>query len=223
MRPRVDPQHPQFPPPESARPNGLVLVGGCLSPEWMLTAYSQGIFPMPIVEGRRETLAWFSPDPRGILDFDDLYVSSSLARTMRRGKFRVTHDNAFEAVIEACAEPRHHSDGVWISPALMAGYQSLFQLGKAHSVEVWEGDVLAGGIFGVTVGGLFAGESMFHRVTDASKVALVSLARHLHNRGFELFDVQWTNDHTRSMGAKDIRRRNYLKRLAAVVGKDVGF
>jgi len=223
MRPRVDPERPQFPPPETARPNGLVLVGGCLSPEWMLAAYAQGIFPMPIVEGRRETLAWFSPDPRGILEFDDLYVSSSLARTIKRGVFRVTHDQAFEVVVEACSEPRHHTDGIWISPALMAGYQSLFQLGHAHSVEVWDGDELAGGIFGVSLGGLFAGESMFHRKTDASKVALVSLVRHLQGRGFELFDVQWTNDHTRSMGAKDIRRRQYLKRLAGVVAKKVAF
>lgn len=223
MRPRVDPERPQFPPPESARPNGLVLVGGCLSPEWMLTAYSQGIFPMPIVEGRRETLAWFSPDPRGILEFDELYVSSSLARTIRRGKFRVTIDQAFETVVEACSEPRHHSDGIWISPALMAGYQRLFELGHAHSVEVWEGEELAGGIFGVNIGGLFAGESMFHRRTDASKVALVSLVQHLQSRGFELFDVQWTNDHTRSLGAKDIRRRQYLKRLMAVVNKKVAF
>ncbi len=223
MRPHVDPERPQFPSPDTARPNGLVLVGGCLSPEWMLTAYSQGIFPMPIVEGRRETLAWFSPDPRGIIEFDELYVSSSLARTIRRGKFRVTMDTAFETVIEACAEPRDYTDGIWISPALMAGYQALHQAGHAHSVEVWDGETLAGGIFGIAVGGLFAGESMFHRVTDGSKVALVALMRHLQSQGFELFDVQWTNEHTRSLGAKDIRRRQYLKRLAAVVGKRVKF
>lgn len=223
MRPWLDPARPQFPPPESARSNGLVLVGGCLTPQWMLTAYSQGIFPMPIVEGRRETLAWFSPDPRGILEFDDLYVSRSLARTIRRGKFHVTKDHAFEAVVEACSFPRHEDDGVWISPALMAGYQTLHQMNYAHSLEVWEGTELVGGIFGITVGGLFAGESMFHHRTDASKVALVCLVQHLQQQGFELFDVQWTNEHTRSLGAKDIRRRQYLKRLAAIVGKPVHF
>jgi leucyl/phenylalanyl-tRNA--protein transferase len=223
MRPPVDPERPFFPSPETARPNGLLLVGGCLSPQWMLAAYSSGIFPMPIIEGRRETLAWFSPDPRGVIEFDDLYISKRLARTMRQGKFRITTDQAFADVIIACSQPRNEEDGVWISQQLFDGYLRLFDIGHAHSLEVWLGDELAGGIFGVCYGGLFAGESMFHYVTDASKVALVSLLRHLRQQGFELFDVQWTNSHTRSLGASEIPRDDYLERLATAVKRDVSF
>jgi len=125
--------------------------------------------------------------------------------------------------VSACSQPRQMEDGVWISKQLQAGYQRLFALGHAHSLEVWQGDQLAGGIFGVTFGGLFAGESMFHSVTDASKVALVSLLRHLQKQGFELFDVQWTNEHTRSLGASEMSREEYLTRLATAVQKDVKF
>lgn len=211
---RYDPQLPSFPPPEDADENGLLMIGGCLSAKWMLAGYRRGIFPMPIVEGRRETLAWFSPDPRGILELDEVHVSRSLERTLRRGVFHFTRDQAFAEVVNACAEPRSDENGVWITPRLARAYLDLHARGAAHSLEAWQGEKLVGGIFGIAIGGFFAGESMFHRVTDASKAALVELVRHLKRQGFTLFDVQWPNAHTRSLGAAEIPRARYLRRLA---------
>jgi leucyl/phenylalanyl-tRNA--protein transferase len=206
-------------PPELAEPEGLVGVGGDLSPATLLRAYADGVFPW-FSDG--DPILWWSPDPRAVIELDGLHVSRRLARTIRSGKFRVTADRAFAAVMRACGEGR--PEGTWVTAEMLAGYTELHRLGHAHSVEVWQGDELAGGIYGVAVGGLFAGESMFHRVTDASKVALVSLVERLRRRGYVLFDVQMTTDHTERMGAVNVPRADYLRRLrAAVKLKDVTF
>jgi leucyl/phenylalanyl-tRNA--protein transferase len=206
-----------FPDPASADAEGLISIGGDLSPRRLLTAYRQGIFPyydnsMPIL--------WWSPDPRAVLELDGLHVSRRLARTVRSGKFFVTFDQAFSRVIRACAD---REEGTWITPAMIAAYTELHRLGHVHSVEVWQDGELAGGIYGVALGGLFAGESMFTRRRDGSKVALVHLVEHLRQRGFTLFDVQYLNDHTASLGATEIRRRTYLARLADALSRDVRF
>src|SRR5687767_1144298 len=172
-------EKPRFPPVEAAGPDGVLFVGGSLGPDWMLEAYRRGIFPMPIKVDRRRLIAWLSPDPRGILEFDGLHISRRLARRLRRGEFRFTTNRAFADVVEACAAPRGLDDDCWLTLAMQNAYLTLHELGHAHSVEVWQRDRLVGGIFGVAVGGLFAGESMFHRVTDASKAALAILVEHL--------------------------------------------
>jgi leucyl/phenylalanyl-tRNA--protein transferase len=216
---------PQFPPVEEAGPDGLVMTGGSLAPDWMLAAYCRGIFPMPIKVERRRTIAWISPDPRGILEFDDIYVSRRLARRLKRGEFQFTLDKAFNRVVEGCAAPRRDDtdDDVWLTLAMQNAYLTLHELGYTHSIEVWKAGRLVGGVFGVAIGGLFAGESMFHRATDASKAALVVLAAHLRSRGYRLFDVQWTNEHTRRLGATNIPRALYLRRLADAVQQPVTF
>jgi leucyl/phenylalanyl-tRNA--protein transferase len=208
-------QKPQFPPLEAAGPDGVLLVGGSLSPDWMLEAYRRGVFPMPVKVDRRRLIAWLAPDPRGVLEFDELHVSHRLARRLRRGEFQFTFDTAFAAVIEGCAAPRGPDNECWLTLSMQNAYATLHQLGHAHSVEVWQDDALVGGLFGVVVGGIFAAESMFHRVTDASKAALTYLVERLRRRGFLLVDVQWTNAHTRSLGAKDIPRDEYLAKLSA--------
>ena len=214
---RIDSRQPHFPPLERAASDGLLMTGGSLSPEWMLAGYRSGIFPMPIDMGWHTELAWFSPDPRGILELDELYVSSRLARRLRRGEFQFSVDRAFSAVASACAEPRPDDTGRWITPAMHRAYVALHEIGVAHSVEVWRGDELVGGTFGLAIGGFFAGESMFHRATDASKAALVHLCSHLRDRGFTLFDIQWTTPHTLSLGARDIPRAEYLARLRSAL------
>ena len=206
-------------PPELGDPQGLVGVGGDLSPALLRRAYSEGVFPW-YSEG--DPLLWWSPDPRAIIELDGVHVSRRLARTMRGGKFRVTVNTAFTDVMRACGENR--DGGTWVTDDMVRGYTELHEQGHAHSLEVWRGDELAGGIYGVSVGGLFAGESMFHRVTDASKVALVSLVERLRDRGFVLFDVQMKTDHTERMGAIDIPRTEYLRRLRdAIPMTDVSF
>jgi leucyl/phenylalanyl-tRNA--protein transferase len=199
-----------FPPPELAEPDGLLAVGGDLSPARLLLAYSMGIFPW-FNDG--DPILWWSPDPRCILDPCGLHVSRSLARTLRRGAFRVTIDRAFAAVIDACAEGRRNGAGTWITPAMREAYCRLHALGHAHSVEAWRGEELAGGLYGVCLGRCFFGESMFHRVADASKVAFVTLARHLAARGFELLDCQLPGPHLASLGAREIPRAEFLARL----------
>lgn len=199
-------------PPELAEPEGLVGVGGDLAPATLLRAYADGVFPW-FSDG--DPVLWWSPDPRAVIELDGLHVSRRLARTMRSGKFRVTADRAFEAVMRSCGENRE--EGTWVTAEMLEGYTELHRLGHAHSIEVWHGEELAGGIYGVGVGGLFAGESMFHRVTDASKVALVSLVERLRRRGYVLFDVQMTTEHTERMGAVTIPRADYLRRLRAAV------
>lgn len=208
-------QKPKFPPLEAAGPDGVLFVGGSLSPDWMLEAYRHGIFPMPVKVDRRRLIAWLAPDPRGILEFDELHVSRRLERRLRRGEFRFTVDAAFGPVVEGCAAPRGPENECWLTLSMQNAYVTLHQLGHAHSVEVWQDGMLVGGLFGVASGGVFAAESMFHRATDASKAALVYLVNHVRRSGFALVDVQWTNVHTRSLGARDIPREEYLARLAA--------
>lgn len=199
------------------------MVGGSLRPDWLYEAYRSGIFPMPLhLEGRR-VLAWFSPDPRGILELDDFYTSSSLTRRLKRGEFQFTVNQAFPRVIEGCAAPRATDSDTWLTLSMQTAYIAMHELGYAHSVEVWKEGELVGGVYGIAIGGLFAGESMFHRATDASKAALHFLVNRLKDRGYTLFDVQWTNNHTRSLGAKNIRRRRYLNRLAEAVKLDRTF
>ena len=206
-------------PPDQADERGLVGVGGDLSVATLRRAYSEGVFPW-YNEG--DPILWWSPDPRGIIPLDGLHVPKRLARTMRSGKFRVTVNRCFREVMRACGETR--PEGTWITDEMLDGYTAANAAGLAHSLEVWSGDELAGGIYGLAVGGLFAGESMFYRVTDASKVALVSLVGRLRERGFVLFDVQMQTNHTATMGAVEIRRAEYLRRLRdAVSHTDVTF
>lgn len=191
--------------------SGLVALGGDLEPGTLLDAYRAGLFPMPY---RRRQIAWFSPDPRGILPLDGLRVSRSLRRSLRR--YEVSVDRAFVEVMRASADRRR--PGAWIDRAIITAYTRLFELGWAHSVETWSDGDLVGGLYGVRIGGFFAGEAMFHRATDASKVALVHLVDLLRADGVELLDVQWTTPHLRSLGAIDISRAEYLERLARVTG-----
>jgi len=203
-----------LPAPDHADHHGLVGVGADLEPGTLLAAYRRGLFPMPL--GRQGPLGWWSPDPRGILPLDGLRVSRSLRRSCRR--FEVRLDSAFDQVVEACADPAR--EGGWITPAIRAAYGRLHELGWAHSVEAWtpEGE-LGGGLYGVRIGGLFAGESMFHHRTDASKVALVALVGWLREEGATLLDVQWTTPHLASLGAVDVPRRRYLALLAEAIGE----
>jgi len=195
-----------LPAPETADDRGVVGIGADLEPGTLLAAYRSGLFPMPVDGG---VVAWWSPDPRGILPLDGLEVSRSLRRSTAR--YEVSVDRAFAAVIEACADPgRPHG---WINGAVAAAYVRLHELGWAHSVEVWDGDDLVGGLYGVAVGGLFAGESMFHRARDASKVALVHLVGLLGDGEPRLLDVQWTTPHLVSLGAVDVPRPTYLDLL----------
>jgi leucyl/phenylalanyl-tRNA--protein transferase len=208
---------PHFADPEDAEPDGLVAVGGDLSPRRLLAAYRRGIFPW---YDAHTPILWWSPDPRAILPLDGLHVSRRLARTLRNTPFVVTFDLAFEAVMRGCAD---RDEGTWITREMRAAYAELHRLGHAHSAEVWLDGDLAGGIYGVTLGGLFAGESMFTRVTDASKVGLVHLVGRLKERGYTLFDVQYRNDHTARLGAVEIPRREYLARLILALEARVRF
>jgi leucyl/phenylalanyl-tRNA--protein transferase len=192
--------------------SGIVALGADLEPGTLLAAYRVGLFPMPF---DRRRVAWYSPDPRGILPLDGLHVSRSLRRSLRR--FDVTVDERFRTVMERCGDPRR--EGGWITPAFVAAYTRLHELGWAHSIEVLREGRLVGGLYGVRIGGLFAGESMFHEVTDASKVALVHLVELLRADGATLLDVQWTTPHLRSLGAVDLSRAEYLERLHGAVGR----
>jgi len=211
----------EFPPATSANRDGLVAVGGDLSVERLLLAYRQGIFPWPIFDD--DLMTWFSPDPRAILQLDDLVISRSLAKTLRKGVLRTTYDCRFEEVIRGCAEPTPDRPSTWITPQLSRAYTMLHAAGHAHSVETWLGDELVGGLYGVSVGGLFAGESMFSRVTDASKVALVALVDRLRARGFSLLDIQQATPHMMRLGAIQVSRRDYLRRLEAALKSQCDF
>lgn len=193
---------------------GLVAVGGDLSIPRLLLAYRSGLFPWTA-----DPVTWWSPEPRGIIELDQLHISRSLARALRKGVFEITVDRAFREVITACAETRR--PGGWISPEFIAAYTALHQAGHAHSVECWQAGQLVGGVYGVTVGGLFAGESMFHRATDASKVALCHVVQRLKQGGFTLFDTQMVTTVTRQLGAVEISRTEYLRRLAEAVARPV--
>jgi leucyl/phenylalanyl-tRNA--protein transferase len=211
-----------FPPPEMAEPEGVVLFGGKLTPEWLLDAYAHGIFPWPIFQDT-DIMVWWSPDPRAIFDISGLRITRRLWRTVQSGRFEVSLDRDFAQVIHACATTGERRGNTWITPALRAAYCRLHDLGHAHSVEVWLDGRLVGGTYGVALRGLFAGESMFHHERDASKVALVHLMHHLGSRGYQLFDIQQLTAHTESLGAVEISRDEYLRRLAHSQTADVTF
>jgi leucyl/phenylalanyl-tRNA--protein transferase len=192
----------------------IVAIGGDLEPSTLIAAYAQGIFPMKV----EDVLAWWSPDPRGILPLDGFRLSRSLRRALPRFEIRV--DTAFPTVMRACGDPRRPHG--WIDDDFVTAYCRLHDLGWGHSIETWQGEVLAGGVYGVRVGRLFAGESMFHRVTDASKVALWAAVELLRMDGVTLFDVQWTTPHLESLGAVDVSRAEYSLLLDAAVGSRDG-
>ena len=190
--------------------SALVAIGGDLEPGTLLAAYRMGLFPMPVP---RRRIGWFSPDPRGILPLDQLVISRSLRRSLKR--YTVSRNEAFTEVVTNCADPRRPSG--WIDRSIIDAYTTLHQLGWAHSIEVWDDDRLVGGLYGVRIHGFFAGESMFHHATDASKVALVHLVDWFHNSHGKLLDVQWTTDHLIRLGAVDIARHDYLQLLKDAV------
>jgi len=200
-----------FPPPDYADPSGLIAVGGDLSSERLLEAYRVGIFPW---YSEDQPILWWSPDPRFVLELDDFRISRSLRKTLHKRAFYVTFDRVFEEVIAACAQmPREGQSGTWITPEMQEAYIKLHGLGFAHSVESWSEGKLVGGLYGVSLGKAFFGESMFHLKADASKVALAVLVDKLKRWGFHFVDSQMTTDHMQRLGAKEIPRRIFLKRL----------
>ena len=205
-----------FPDPREADAAGFVAHGGDLEPATLLAAYRQGIFPWPFDE---HELLWWSPDPRAVIAIDALRVSRRLARTLRRGAFRVTINAAFDAVVAGCAA----REETWITPGLRRAYGRLHELGWAHSVEVWMEGALAGGLYGLAIGGLFAAESMFHHATGASKIAMVALVQHACRVGVTLIDAQVPSAHITSMGAITVPRADYLALLAEAVARPVHF
>jgi leucyl/phenylalanyl-tRNA--protein transferase len=208
----------RFPDPRQADADGLVAVGGDLSAPRLLLAYRSGVFPWTV-----RPITWWSPDPRGVFELDGFHVSHSLAKVLRHGRFEITTDRAFGEVMAGCAAPAPGRRSTWITPEFIAAYTELHRQGHAHSLECWREGRLAGGVYGVALGGLFAGESMFHRVNDASKVALFHLVEHLRERGFVLFDVQMVTPITSRLGAITIDREDYLRRLDAAVAVEAEF
>jgi len=205
-----------FPPPELAlrEPNGLLCAGGDLSPQRLLAAYRAGIFPW---FSAGDPVLWWSPDPRMVLFPHEFRISRSLRRTLRSGRFEVRLDTAFSDVIRACAEtPRPGQNGTWITQAMQDAYRRLFELGFAHSVETWLDDQLVGGLYGIAIGRMFYGESMFSRQSDASKVAAAYLARHLAAKDFGMIDCQMNTPHLASLGAREIPRSEFLDALRAL-------
>jgi leucyl/phenylalanyl-tRNA--protein transferase len=203
----------RFPPPRLASREGLLAIGGDLSAERLLLAYRTGIFPW-FSDG--EPILWWSPDPRLVLYPGEFHLSRSLEKTIRRRDFAATMDQAFEQVIRECGRVRRDTgEGTWIVPEMIAAYGELHRCGFAHSVEVWQGGDLAGGLYGVSLGNCFFGESMFARVNNASKVALAALVAYLRAEGFGLIDCQVTTGHLQRMGAREIPRSLYLEELEA--------
>lgn len=210
--PFLDARRPSFPPPEQAldEPNGLLAIGGNLAPETLLTAYREGIFPW---YSASQPILWWSPDPRAVLSPNAVHVSRSLARAIRRGGYEIRVDSAFARVVQACADAREHAGGTWIVPEMIDAYGDLHQQGHAHSVEYWLDEDLAGGLYGVAVGSVFCGESMFSHTDSASKIALVHLARGLAQGGFDLIDCQVETSHLRAMGATALPRNEFVEHL----------
>ncbi len=186
----------------------LVDIGGQLNVATLLRAYKAGSFPWTV-----HPVTWWSPDPRAVIEFDSLHLSRSLLKTIRQQKFTTTADQAFDRVIESCAEQTAKRKSTWITPEFVGAYKDMHRAGYGHSIEVWQENELVGGIYGIGIGGYFAGESMFHRVNDASKAALYFLTQHLKARGFVLFDVQMPTRITLQMGAVLISRNDFLQRL----------
>jgi len=200
-----------FPPCHYAEPDGLLAIGGDLSPERLLLAYRLGIFPW---YSKHTPILWWSPDPRLILFPNELKISKSLMRVLRKNPFMVTFDKAFQEVVRQCAEvPRRQGEGTWIVPEMIEAYDRLYRLGYAHSVESWVDGELVGGLYGVVLGRVFFGESMFSRKSDASKVAFVHLVRVLREKHFEMIDCQVTTHHLQRFGAREISRKEFLARL----------
>ncbi|MCE9545672.1 MAG: leucyl/phenylalanyl-tRNA--protein transferase [Planctomycetia bacterium] len=220
------PKSRYFPSPTSAGPDGLVYFGGRLSPDWLLDAYSHGIFPWPFSENDT-LLAWWTPDPRAIFELTagpgSLHVSRRLRRTLRSSQWTATCDTNFRGVITGCATAQDRHGQTWLGPAMIKAYCEMHEMGHAHSVEVWHEGELAGGVYGLAIGGLFSAESMFYAVRDASKVALAYLVSHLRTRGFTLLDIQQLTEHTERLGACEISRDEYLARLALAVRQPVTF
>ena len=212
------PDNLAFPDHRAANREGLLALGGDLSVPRLLLAYRSGIFPWT-----DDPLTWWSPDPRAIFEIETFHPPRRLESKLRHHPFEITIDRDFNGVIHACAEPAPGRESTWISPRFIEAYQELHRQGYAHSVEVWRDGKLAGGIYGVGIQGFFAGESMFHRATDASKIALCFLMDYLRARGFELFDTQVLSPLTARLGAIEIRRRDYLGRLSAALRKPVRF
>jgi leucyl/phenylalanyl-tRNA--protein transferase len=215
MIPFLDSDDP-FPPAELAlqQPNGLLAAGADLLPSRLMDAYAQGIFPW---FGSDDPLLWWSPDPRMVLFVSELRMTRSLRRVIRSGRFRVTMDTAFPAVIAGCAAPRPGQDGTWITPEMNTAYCQLFELGHAHSVEAWVGDRLAGGLYGVALGRMFFGESMFSRESDASKVAFVHMVAQFGRWGMPLIDCQMPTSHLASLGAREIPRTEFLDLVQGLI------
>lgn len=205
-----------FPPVETAlaEPNGLLAAGDELSAERVLEAYQQGIFPWFNAD---QPVLWWSPDPRMVLLPAELRVARSLAKVLRNRVYEVRADSAFRTVMKACAEPRNHQNGTWISPAMIEAYHALHRRGIAHSIETWIDGELAGGLYGVAIGRMFYGESMFTRVTDASKIALVHLVRQLERWGFGMIDCQMHTAHLGRMGGREIPRAAFMRKLGELV------
>lgn len=223
---RSPPNAPQqapsrFPDPRSGGDDGLIAVGGRLEPEWLLDAYRHGVFPWPTEPD--EPMLWWSPQPRAILPLDGMRISRRLARTVRSGRFAVRANTDFAGVLAACATGPGREGGTWLFPEMQAAYLKMHQLGHAHCIECWRDGRLVGGVYGVAIGGLFAAESMFHRETDASKVALAALVSHLNRRNYRLLDIQQWTPHTGRLGAVDISRDDYLSRLESALGVDASF
>ena len=204
-----------FPPASSAlhEPNGLLAVGGCLDPEWLLAAYVKGLFPW---YEAGQPILWWSPDPRAILFPNELHVSRRLQRTIRKSSVRMSADTDFAAVIEACAAPRQYTEETWITPQMREAYTTMHSLGWAHSFEAWDDDELIGGLYGLAIGNVFFGESMFSRRTDASKIAFVNGVAYLRDRGFELIDCQVWSHHLKTLGARTMPREEFLELLSSL-------
>ncbi|MDR1494125.1 MAG: leucyl/phenylalanyl-tRNA--protein transferase [Planctomycetaceae bacterium] len=211
----------KFPPVEESDEDGLLAMGGELSPEWLLDAYTHGIFPWPAND--LSPMLWWSPDPRGILDFSQIHFSRRLLRTCRSRRFQITFNADFFQVISLCAETHRRDGGVWITPAMIRAYAEFHHAGYAKSVEVWRSGKLVGGTYGVSIGGFFAAESMFHTMTDASKVALYFLVERLKERGFLLLDIQMITPHTEKFGGVEISRNDYLRQLDNALAQDCRF
>jgi leucyl/phenylalanyl-tRNA--protein transferase len=191
-------------------PDGLLAVGGCLTPKRLINAYRHGIFPW---FNPGEPILWWSPDPRLVLFPEKLKVSRSLKKTLRHQRFYTTYNQSFASVVQACAAPRDEHGGTWITNSMQEAYWALHQRGVAHSIEVWQEGELVGGLYGVAIGRVFFGESMFHRVTDASKVAFAGLVGHLIEWGYELVDCQVSSGHLLSLGAENIPRAKFIELL----------
>jgi leucyl/phenylalanyl-tRNA--protein transferase len=217
MIPWLDEDDP-FPPVERAlrQPNGLLAAGADLSPQRLLAAYSHGIFPW---FNDDDPTLWWCPDPRMVLYLDELHLARSLRRVIRGRRFEVRADTAFFEVMAACGEPRPGQDGTWITQDMIDAYGALAGLGFAHSIESWEGDRLVGGLYGVAIGRMFYGESMFARRSDASKVAFVHLVAQLRRWGFRLIDCQMSTAHLASLGAREIPRRQFVHEVGELIGQ----